>query len=535
MLQTLAPMVWSPQPEMNPKRMRLQSQNDPMNYDLQFCELPEEIVFLIIDWMLPQDRRKARQVNKWMKSLVDSVALSITAESDAMVNIQRIDQVQYITIVERVFQPQDDVEINFATQFPNLREFTLRNYDLNNCTDAGVRRLATTCSQLRALRLGISATFVRNDALVALSQHCKNLQTLQVRAAGITDTALISLAQNCRQLTELDIGDCYRITDEAMPALAYTCTRLRIVDLSFTSITDCGLYAFAACRELISLNALECNIRDRGAVTVHLAAHCKHLQVLGLSTPFVDMELLARNAKELQSLYIFNAMELHELDLDVLLTSYPTLRVLDMSGSPYSISLLVKQLVKRQVYLREVAFARCSSMNDEALVRLSAVSQCLVRVNLSGTMVTSEALSILLNNCDMLESLSVAQCRSLTNDFCAHLPASLTYLSVSDLFQITDLAFGWMARRCPMLKVLVADRMGPFVTDAALQYLGEGCHNLREVHLQDCRITDAGLQFLAQSCPNLWLVDIFWSQFITATGLRLFGPRCHIRHNTVRA
>jgi F-box/leucine-rich repeat protein 2/20 len=59
----------------------------------------------------------------------------------------------------------------------------------------------------------------------------------------ITDAGIRALASGCTQLQSLNIGDCYEITDEGIRAVASGCPQLRSLDIGDCDnifVTDAG-------------------------------------------------------------------------------------------------------------------------------------------------------------------------------------------------------------------------------------------------------------------------------------------------------
>jgi len=62
---------------------------------------------------------------------------------------------------------------------------------------------------------------------------------------------------------------------------------------------------------------------------------------------------------------------------------------------------------------------------------------------------------------------------------------------------------------------------------ASLSYIGEGCHNLQNLDLRECRrVTDFGLRDIGLGCPNLKFLDLVGCAKVTDLGIVALGKGC---------
>ena len=110
--------------------------------------------------------------------------------------------------------------IDKDTQFPS------------SATDADVIRVAKKWnSSVQTICLK-SCRHITDTAIVALAEHCPNLQNINLYGCKhITDTAIVALAEHCPILHTIRLNHCNQFTDTAIVALAEHCPDIHTIDL----------------------------------------------------------------------------------------------------------------------------------------------------------------------------------------------------------------------------------------------------------------------------------------------------------------
>jgi len=93
--------------------------------------------------------------------------------------------------------------------------------------------IANNCKNLTYLRIGTTASSVRNADLLKLAKSLPYLQVLHIRPCrAITDAGIIDLAKHAPNLTSLQMYQCCSITDEVVEALTENCPKLKMLELT---------------------------------------------------------------------------------------------------------------------------------------------------------------------------------------------------------------------------------------------------------------------------------------------------------------
>ena len=199
------------------------------------------------------------------------------------------------------------------------------------------------CPSLRTVRL--IAGQVSADELSRLGQ-LPALEQLVLQDTRATDATLQTLANGCRRLHRLTLRNAPGVTDAGLAALARfpELTHLALIDLP---ITGAALREVAGLPRLVSLDLRSCS--GITAADLSLLARMPHLKELKLGGFGVNDETLAVVVRlpHLESLTVEDA-DLHAAGLRQLASS-------DAAGR-----------------IRLLSFARCASLDDEALATLRA-------------------------------------------------------------------------------------------------------------------------------------------------------------------
>ncbi|KAJ1553770.1 hypothetical protein HK096_006501 [Nowakowskiella sp. JEL0078] len=101
----------------------------------------------------------------------------------------------------------------------------LVRFDVSSCgfvSDIGICSLVNDGLLLNLANLTLShCSHLTDLAMLALSQHCHNLQCLELSGCRlVSDEGLIPLVQNCFKIRKLDLEECVLITDNLVSAIS---------------------------------------------------------------------------------------------------------------------------------------------------------------------------------------------------------------------------------------------------------------------------------------------------------------------------
>nr|SVE94211.1 EOG090X05GA [Simocephalus serrulatus] len=145
-----------------------------------------------------------------------------------------------------------DSGLKYLAKMPSLCELNLRSCD--NISDVGMAYLAEGGSRITSLDVSFCDR-IDDQAVVHVAQGLVHLKQLSLSACHVSDEGLIRVALSLLDLQTLNIGQCSRITDRSIQAVADHLRKLRCIDLyGCTKITTSGLEKIMKLPQLSVLN-----------------------------------------------------------------------------------------------------------------------------------------------------------------------------------------------------------------------------------------------------------------------------------------
>lgn len=232
-------------------------------------QLEDHQLGLILEWVNdPQDRKSVSLVCKqWM----------------------RVEGLTRLSI--RVFEP--DFLCGFIPRYPNIFKFECSRLINND----NLKLLSKTCPEIKVLNLHLDCPVefsseeyllasddVGDDGVCALANGCRKLSKVSLRTRkNMGDVGLVSLIKLAQNLTNLDLGWCNKITDQAVEAIG-AANSITILNLEGCSlITDVGLAYLATgalSRSLKKLVLESCyQITDNGVLLLRQMCCLEELNI----------------------------------------------------------------------------------------------------------------------------------------------------------------------------------------------------------------------------------------------------------------
>lgn len=143
---------------------------------------------------------------------------------------------------------------------------------------------APPCALLDSLDIG-ECSRMSDDALRFIAVGCGRLRFLRLAGnAWVSDAGVAAIARGCPRLEVVDVGDCRGVGDKGLRSLAQ-CTRLRTVLAPRISptIRDAGVRALSrGCRQLATLDIAGARSVSEGVLGV-LATRCQEIRTLNVT------------------------------------------------------------------------------------------------------------------------------------------------------------------------------------------------------------------------------------------------------------
>ncbi|CAL1568157.1 unnamed protein product [Knipowitschia caucasica] len=232
-------------------------------------------------------------------------------------------------------------------QSVDLEGLTHMGPALQNVLKTGVRRLRcprafveelqfTSTGSLNLVQLDLSSSIIPVAALESIITSCTQLQNLSLEGLQLSDTILHSMAQNVR-LEQLNISGCSGFSSGALDEMLKSCERILQLNISWCDFTADHVKSvvhnmspsvthlnFSGYRENLTLDDIKV-----------LVSRCQKMKVLDLSDStllMVDSFPVLAQLKHLVHLSMSRCYHIHPAALSDLVTTIPTLSVLDVFG-----------------------------------------------------------------------------------------------------------------------------------------------------------------------------------------------------------
>ncbi|MBA0865636.1 hypothetical protein Goshw_014037 [Gossypium schwendimanii] len=340
-----------------------------------------------------------------------------------------------------------------------------------------VTKLALKCDR-RSVSIG-------DEALAQISEHCRNLTRLKLRACrDLTDAGMLAFAKNCKCLKKLSCGSC-TFGAKGMNAVLDYCPALEELSVKrLRGITDgaaaepIGPGVAAASLKSICLKELY-----NGQCFGPLIVGAKNLRSLKLFRCSGDWDKLFPLIVDRVTGIVEIHMERIQVS-DIGLTAISNclnLEILHLVKTPECTNVGLGSVAEKCRLLRKLHIDgwKANRIGDQGLIAVAKSCLNLQELVLIGVNPTKISLEMLASNCQNLERLAL--CGSDT---------------------VGDAEISCIALKCIALKKLCIKSCP--VSDHGMEALASGCPNLVKVKVKKCRgVTSEGVEWLRTNRGSL--------------------------------
>ncbi|KAI4374216.1 hypothetical protein MLD38_012232 [Melastoma candidum] len=499
--------------------------SDRENSNNPFDALSDEIVFLILDHLLPRSL-DAKSFSLVCKSFYSIESLHrrhlrplrtrhLPSVLSRYPNLSRLD----LSLCPRV----SDSTLDLLSSFPSVSP-SLRSIDLSRSrffTSSGLSSLALRCSNLVDVDVS-NATDMRDAGAAALAQ-AKNLERLRMtRCKMVTDIGIGCVAVGCRKLKELVLKWCLGVGDLGVGLVAVKCKELRTLDVSYLPISNKCVPSIVKLPYLEDLFLEGCYGIDDDGLAV-LKDGCNSLKTLDISScqsiSHVGIPSIGSGYASLKHLNLSYGIPVTPTLADGL-KKLSMLQTLKLDGCMVTISGL-KALGDCCASLTEISLSKCAGVTDEGLSFLVTKHGQLKKFDLTCCRkITEVSIAHITRSCTALTSLRMESCTLVPKEAFMLIGQRCAYLEELDLTEneIDDEGLEYISR-CTRIRVL---KLGICldITDKGLSCIGASCPELIELDLyRSAGVTDTGISSIARGCPNLEMINVAYCNGITDTSL----------------
>lgn len=285
----------------------------------------------------------------------------------------------------------------------------IKIYNLTNITDTVMRCIASHFHFLREFTICDCPNVIfRGEAVLELCVSCPMLRVIRICSHHSLDAALLQIGTHCGSLEELHVSLCDEVRDHSLVPVLKGCHKLRVLDLSATSVTHVGFAQIA--HNCNSLEDLELDIRCEDVSVVN------GFGVLGSSLSsfagWMYSGTAALSAKQwgsrMKSIYLTERAVTNELVTSIAryCCNLVDLEVFDRCGHLSDISL--ESLAVGTMHLQVLKINGGQNISDRGVVALSRGCTRLELLRLSSsTTLQSESILHLKVNCPRIQRIEL--------------------------------------------------------------------------------------------------------------------------------
>ncbi|KAJ0724848.1 putative leucine-rich repeat domain superfamily, transport inhibitor response 1 [Helianthus annuus] len=478
-----------------------------------------------------------------LEIIINNLTSNLDRNSASLVNKQwyRIDRNTRRTVY--VSNCHAVVPTRVIERFPNLRSLVLNgrsgvvyprfvDNDWDGTVDPWVKVMSERCPMLEHLKL---KRMVVSDQMLQMVSTCfRGFKSLVLcSCSGFTIVGLSAIASNCRNLERLEVERCAVVdhtgqwlrcfpeTLSSLVSLNISCIRglINPTDLS-QLVARCPNLSTLSLRKTVSIDTVR-RILMKSPQLVHLGVGCT---LQNTQTSFLQLSLSLHNREPIQSLTFF-----HRIPTMLLHALYPVCSNLVFLNVRFAASLTIVELVnfiKKCTTLRRL-WVRGDCIGDEGLEAVSNNCKNLEDLRVfqgggGGIVVTEVGLTAISIGCQKLKKLTYC-CSQMTNSalvtFSKNCPDITRFKLIISTpkhpdhttLQPFDHGYGAIVESCKDLKKLTASGL---LTNDVFLYIGMYAERLEVLSVPSGCESDAGIEYVFNGCKNLKKVEINTFSFL---------------------
>eukprot|EP01132_Coremiostelium_polycephalum_P007447 gene7447-9152_t len=415
----------------------------------------------------------------------------------------------------------------------------LQNLNLNGCKGITDEKLIMIANMhLPLVNVYFKKCNVGDQSIIQLAQNCSKLSIIELSGTQITDAAINAISINCLSLRELHINDCPQVTTGSIDKLFRLLHDIRLI-----SLADCPLAANDNTLRLIGKYCPEIQfitltrnqyITDVGFM--NMVKHCNNILELNIEqcTNLTDASI-NQLANYCHKLRVLRMPGLNNVtSLKAIGNNCPDLVFLDISEC-HKISTDLGYITKGCTKLHSFRLRRCYGLvQDASLLSEDGEIHQMPRLTLldwSHGNIEFQAIHSISHSCKSLTSLNISYCKSLTDNAIERIASSLTSLTklkIDGIANITDEGIKSLSEGPIFSTIEVLSLVGCRKISDVSAYHILRFHNLKKISIGGCLMTTNGADLIASESFELVKIHVRHCLNINPTVLQEKHPHISI-------
>ena len=200
-----------------------------------------------------------------------------------------------------------------------------------------------------------------------------------------------------------------------------------------------------------------------------------------------DILVVAKNCKNLESLYLIDCDRISDLAFGVLLKSCKRLKTLNICNCRQLKDVSFKAIASNCKGIVNLDLGNCCNITDEAITDIGSTCKNLESLDLFGCrQITDVSMVGITNQCKRLNKLSLSHCPKIRDEGIIHLVtncSSIHNLDLTNCVHLTNKTVFIIAEKCPALNVLILVKCDK-LTIEPMESLISQCNDLKYMDIK---------------------------------------------------
>ncbi|XP_012555327.2 F-box/LRR-repeat protein 7 isoform X1 [Hydra vulgaris] len=352
---------------------------------------------------------------------------------------------------------------------------------------------------------------------------------------------ILNMSCVCKQLYRIGMDDslwkvirikrhCY-MTDLTLSKIAKRHPEvLSITQCNGKRLTEDGLkHLFLVVSDSLkdfSISGCSGGVLNSEAVLLHLASHCKNIEILDISwsnVTNIGITAICLNLPRIVCLLLNGCQGITNDSIVQIAEKYSeSLKTLEIFGCFNVSPQTINKLIEKCFHIRKLNLGQCHKVTNNSISLIAKHLKKLQSLDIRGCMqVRDNSLCELIENCHELTSLVVANCPAITDITLYSLSnhsSIIKNLDACGCGKITDKGVRSLVKGCTKLQSL--DLSSTKVTGRSVISISTFCSNtLQSLRLSFCNaLTDASLYALVSKCQKLRTLHLYGCKTVRNLG-----------------
>ncbi|KAK9718792.1 SCF ubiquitin ligase complex subunit, variant 2 [Basidiobolus ranarum] len=263
----------------------------------------------------------------------------------------------------------------------------------DNITSGEVINKLALCNRVEKVSFG-GCKRLSSISITQLVKYWPNLLGIDLSELELDNQSLLAISENCRQLQSLNISGSHNIDDTGLVSFKEHTSMKRLKCAGCVKLSDVSVEQISSFTSLTELDLAQCSEVTDSSIG-RVLQYCTLLRDLKLAscTKITDISFIDINP------------------------NFNQLRILDLTSCYQITDASIGNLIDRCPRLRHLVLAKCVNLTDESISHIAKLGKQLHNLVLGHcARITDKGVATLTRHCTRIRYLDLACCNQLTDD-----------------------------------------------------------------------------------------------------------------------